>query len=111
MQEVSEGHQAVDGTGKSFEKIITTAISSQTKAKGISDLTQKQTESARDVVAAIEEIASVVADNAAAVQEVSAATEEQSASMEEMAHQAQDLSAQAESLLTMVKRFHLGVEK
>jgi hypothetical protein len=31
--------------------------------------------------------------------------------MEEMAHQAQDLSAQAESLLTMVKRFHLGVEQ
>jgi methyl-accepting chemotaxis protein len=111
MQKVDEGHQAVDGTGKSFEKIIETAISSQTKAKGISDLTQKQTEGARSVVSAIEEIAAVVTDNAAAVQEVSAATEEQSASMEEMAHQAQDLSAQAESLLTMVKRFHLGVEK
>jgi methyl-accepting chemotaxis protein len=111
MQEVEEGHRAVDSTGKSFEVIIQTAITSQAKAKGISDLTQTQTDGAKKVVVAIEEIAAVVADNAAAVQEVSAATEEQSASMEEMAHQAQDLSTQAESLLTMVKRFHLGVEK
>jgi methyl-accepting chemotaxis protein len=111
MQEVEEGHRAVDSTGKSFEVIIQTAVTSQAKAKGISDLTQTQTNGAKNVVAAIEEIAAVVADNAAAVQEVSAATEEQSASMEEMAHQAQDLSAQAESLLTMVKRFHLGVEQ
>lgn len=110
MQEVEEGHRAVDGTGRSFEKIIQTAISSQTKAKEISELTGEQTDGARGMVSAIEEIAAVVADNAAAVQEVSAATEEQSAAMEEMAHQAQDLSAQAENLLTMVKRFHLGVE-
>jgi methyl-accepting chemotaxis protein len=111
MHEVEEGHRAVDSTGKSFGVIIQTAVTSQAKAKGISDLTQTQSDSAKNVVAAIEEIATVVADNAAAVQEVSAATEEQSASMEEMAHQAQDLSSQAESLLTMVKRFHLGVEQ
>lgn len=110
MQEVEEGHRAVDGTGRSFEKIIQTAVSSQTKAKEISELTGRQTDGARGMVSAIEEIAAVVADNAAAVQEVSAATEEQSAAMEEMAHQAQDLSAQAENLLTMVKRFHLGAE-
>jgi methyl-accepting chemotaxis protein len=111
MQEVEAGHQAVNQTGSSFEAIIQTAAITQSKANGIADLASKQTDGAHKMVAAIDEIAKVITDNAAGVQEVSAASEEQSASMEEMAHQAQDLSALAEELLTMVSRFHLGVDK
>jgi len=111
MARVEEGHRAVDQTGTSFDAIIETAALTQAKADAIADLTGQQTEDARKVVAAIDEISNVITDNAAAGQEVSAASEEQSASMEEMAHQAQELSGLAEELLAMVSRFHLGAER
>jgi methyl-accepting chemotaxis protein len=102
---------ALDGTSSAFAEIIQTALATQTKATSIAELSQKQTEGAAGMVAAIDEISRVITDNAAATQEVSATTEEQSAAMEEMARSAQDLSAVAEQLLEAVRRFHLAAEK
>jgi methyl-accepting chemotaxis protein len=102
---------ALDGTSSAFAEIIQTALATQTKATSIAELSQKQTEGAAGMVAAIDEISRVITDNAAATQEVSATTEEQSAAMEEMARSAQDLSAVAEQLLEAVRRFHLVAEK
>jgi methyl-accepting chemotaxis protein len=108
---IDAGRQAIDTTGQAFEEIIQNALKTQTKATSIAELSQKQTEGARDMVAATEEISRVVTDNAAATQEVSAATQQATASMEEMAQSAQNLSALSEELLGMVKRFRLGTEK
>jgi methyl-accepting chemotaxis protein len=108
IQEMDEGRQAVEMTNKAFEEIITTAVNTQTKAKSIAELSQKQIDGANRMVNAIEEISQVVSDNAAATQEGSAATEEQSAAMSEMAHAAQELAKYAETLAENVKRFELG---
>jgi methyl-accepting chemotaxis protein len=110
IQAMDAGRQAIDTTGGAFEEIIQTATITQTKATSIDELSQKQTEGAKSVVGAIEEISRVVADNAAATEQVSATAQQQSASMEEMAQGAQTLSVLAEDLLDMVKRFQLGVE-
>jgi methyl-accepting chemotaxis protein len=115
MQESIAGMESerasLDTTSSAFDEIIQTALATQTKATSIAELSQKQTDGARSMVAAIDEISRVVSDNAAATQEVSATAEEQSASMEEMARAAQELSALAEELLEVVRRFRLGTEK
>jgi len=111
IREMDNERTALDTTSSAFEEIIQTAVSTQTKATSIAELSQKQAEGAKGMVAAIDEISRVVTDNAAATQEVSAATEEQSASMEEMARSAQDLSSLAEQLLDVVRRFQLAPEK
>jgi methyl-accepting chemotaxis protein len=111
LEEMTEGRAAIDTTGNAFEEIIQTALTTQNKATSIAELSQKQTEGARGMVVAIEEISRVVTDNAAATQEVSAVIEEQSASMEEMAHAAQGLSSLAEELLNLVRRFQLPGEE
>lgn len=111
IEEMEAERSALDVTSSAFEEIIQTALSTQTKATSIAELSQKQTEGARSMVTAIDEISRVVSDNAASTQEVSATTEEQSASMEEMARSAQDLSALAEQLLDVVRRFQLGPER
>ncbi|PLX83518.1 MAG: methyl-accepting chemotaxis protein [Desulfuromonas sp.] len=111
IQEIGSGREAVDTTGSAFEEIIQNANLTRTKATSIAELSDTQTEGARNMVAAIEEISRVVTDNAAATQQVSAATEQQSASMEEMAQSAGDLSALAEDLLNVVSKFQLGGEK
>lgn len=110
IAEMDAGRQAIDTTGQAFEEIIQNALKTQTKATSIAELSHKQTESAKDMVAATDEISRVVTDNAAATQEVSAATQQATASMEEMAQSAQSLSALSEELLGMVKRFRLGTE-
>jgi methyl-accepting chemotaxis protein len=107
MRELSAGRSSLDTTGSAFEKIINTALITQTKATSISELSHSQAEGARHMVTAIEEISRVVTDNAAATEELSAVTEEQTASMAEMALSAQQLSALAEELVGMVQRFRL----
>ncbi|HEX9874736.1 MAG TPA: methyl-accepting chemotaxis protein, partial [Deferrimonas sp.] len=109
--EMDAGREALDSTGQAFEAIIQTALGTQVKATGIAELSQKQTDGARELVVAIDEISKVVTDNAAATEEVSAASEQQAASMEDMAHSAQALSALAENLLDVVKRFQVGTER
>jgi len=111
IQEMDAGREAIDDTSRAFEEIIQTALNTQAKATSIAELSQKQTEGAKNMVAATDEISRVVTDNAAATQEVSAATQEQTASMEDMAHAAQGLSTLSEELLSIVRRFDLGVER
>jgi methyl-accepting chemotaxis protein len=111
IREMEAGRTAIDKAGTAFAEIIRNALTTQTKANSIAELSQKQTEGATSMVSAIEEISRVVSDNAAATQQVSAATQQQSASMEEMAHSALALSALAEELLNVIRRFHLGIEK
>ncbi len=108
--ELDAGRTAIDTTGSAFEEIIQTALTTQTKAGSIAELAEKQTDGAKSMVGAIEEISRVVTDNAAATQEVSASTQQQSASLEEMAHAARDLSVLADQLLDSVRRFKLGGE-
>ncbi len=109
VKAIDAGREAVDVTGNAFKAIISKAEAAQVKAVSIRDLTEKQSEGAQAIVAAIEEIARVTEDNAASTEEVSAATEEQTASMEEMTFASQRLSKLAEDLLTSVSRFNLGV--
>ncbi|BCR06865.1 methyl-accepting chemotaxis protein [Desulfuromonas versatilis] len=108
IREIGAGRDAINTTGQAFEEIIQTALVTQTKATGIAELAEKQTEGSAGMVKAIDEISRVVADNAAATEEVSATTQQQSAAMEEMAHAAQGLSTLAEDLLEVVRRFELG---
>jgi len=109
--EIDSGRQAIDETSVAFEEIIENAINTQTKATSISELSQKQTDGARNMVSAIDEISRIVTDNAAATEEVSATAQQQSASMEEMAVAALGLSSLSEELIAIVRRFHLGNEQ
>jgi methyl-accepting chemotaxis protein len=107
MRELSVGRISLDTTGSAFERIIQTALATQTKATSIAELSQGQADGSRQMVATIEEISRVVTDNAAATEQLSAVTQEQTAAMAEMAQSAQHLAALAEELLAMVQRFRL----
>jgi len=107
---MAEGREALNHTGRAFEAIIQNALLTQTKATSIAELSEQQTEGAKGMVNAIDEISRVVTDNAAATEEVSATTEEQTASMEEMALSARNLTALAEQLLAAVSRFRVESE-
>jgi methyl-accepting chemotaxis protein len=104
---MAEGRAILDATGRTFEEIIADVMTTQTKANSISELAEQQTNGARGMVSAIDEISRVVTDNAAATQEVSATTEQQTASMEDMAQAAQTLTVLAGHLLEVVSRFQL----
>ena len=104
---MAEGRSILDATGRTFEEIIREVLNTQTKANSISELAEQQTNGARGMVAAIDEISRVVTDNAAATEEVSATSEEQTASMEELAQAAQTLNQLAGRLLEAVSRFQL----
>lgn len=111
VEAMDAGRGAIDITSSAFGQIIHNALNTKAKANSIADISSQQTEGARSMVEAIDEIAKVTEDNAASTEQVSAATQEQSASMEEMAHAAQSLSALSEELLAMVSRFQVGTEK
>lgn len=104
---MAEGRAILDATGRTFEEIIQDVLTTQTKANSISELAEQQTNGARGMVAAIDEISRVVTDNAAATEEVSATSEQQTASMEEMAQAAQTLTMLSGRLLEVVSRFQL----
>jgi methyl-accepting chemotaxis protein len=104
---MAEGRAILDATGRTFEEIIQDVLTTQTKANSISELAEQQTNGARGMVVAIDEISRVVTDNAAATEEVSATSEQQTASMEEMAQAAQTLTMLAGRLLEVVSRFQL----
>jgi len=111
VQKMHTGHEALDTTGGAFDEITEHALNTRSKAQTIAELSDQQSSGAREIEAAMDEIAQVTDDNAAATEQVSAATQEQSASMEEMARSAQELSTLSEELLTMVSRFDLGLEE
>ena len=111
VRAIDSGREAVDVTDSAFKAIIDKAEAAQVKAVSIRDLTEQQSNGAREIVSAIEEIARVTEDNAAATEEVSAATEEQTASMEEMTFASQRLSRLADELLTSVSQFNLGINQ
>lgn len=66
------------------------------------------TTSARQVMEAVENIASVSEENSAAVEEVSASTEEMTAQVQEVSISAQSLSEMAHTLESVVDRFKLN---
>jgi len=111
LVEMESGRQAIDVANQAFEEIIQNTLTTQTKATSISELSQKQTDGARSMVAAIDEISRIVTENAASTEEVSATTQQQSAAMEEMSHAAKGLLSLSDELLTSVRRFQLGNER
>lgn len=104
---MDEGHSALDVSSRSFGEILLNAATTQTRATGIVDLSQQQTEGVRGIVTSIDEISRVVANSAVATEAAAATTANQAASMNEIAHAAKHLNTLAVDLMQLVKRFQL----
>lgn len=107
-RQVHEGKKKIDSTADAFQSIVASIMDAERKANSIADLSSMQSDSAKKMVSAIDEINRVAVDNAAATEQVSAATEEQSAAMQEMAAASRELAMLATDLLTAVESFRLS---
>jgi methyl-accepting chemotaxis protein len=106
-RQVHEGKKKIDSTADAFQSIVASIMAAEGKANSIADLSSMQSDSAKKMVSAIDEINRVAVDNAAATEQVSAATEEQSAAMQEMAAASRELAMLATDLLKAVESFKL----
>lgn len=106
-RQVQEGKKKIDSTAAVFQSIVQSVMEAERKANSIADLSSMQSDSAKKMVSAIDEITKVAEDNAASTEQVSVATEEQSAAMQEMTAASRELAALATDLLKTVERFNL----
>jgi methyl-accepting chemotaxis protein len=104
---IKEGKKNLDNTASAFQAILQTVLETERKANSIADLSHLQTDGAKKMVLAIDEIAKVAEDNAASTEQVSAATEEQSAAMQEMVLASKELAELADALLQSVAKFSI----
>ncbi len=109
--DISEGQEDLGTIRASLEEIVQMVTTAAEKVRNISDLSQIQSEGAKELVRSIDEIAKVAHDNASNTEEVSAATQEQTASMQEMSSSAQALSRLSDEMKTLVSRFRLDTER
>jgi methyl-accepting chemotaxis protein len=109
-KQMTEAKKNLDLTASSFREILDTVVETERKANSIADLSQIQTDGAKAMVSAVDEITRVAEDNAAATEEVSAATEEQTVAMQEMTQASIDLARLSDELLRSVERFSLRPE-
>jgi len=105
--EVSDGVEAVNKAGNSFENIFNHINNITSQIQELSASVQQVAEGSRSMNESIENIASIAEETAAAGEEISAASEEQTAAMEEIANMAQELSKLAEELEINVSRFKI----
>ncbi|MDH7499664.1 MAG: methyl-accepting chemotaxis protein [candidate division NC10 bacterium] len=106
-KEVSSGRDLLASIGRALDEIVLVVIDEVKKVQEISQVTQKQTQSAEQMVATIDEIAKVAMDNAASSEQTSTATMEQTASMEQMADAAQRLSMLGKQLDQSIAKFRV----
>lgn len=106
-KEVSSGRDLLASIGRALDEIVLVVIDEVKKVQEISQLTQRQTQGAEQMVSTIEEIAKVAMDNAASSEQTSTATMEQTASMEQMADAAQRLSILGKQLDQSIARFRV----
>ncbi|SHI79608.1 methyl-accepting chemotaxis protein [Lutispora thermophila] len=105
--EVSDGVEAVNRAGNSFENIFNHINNITSQIQELSASVQQVAEGSRSMNESIESIASIAEETAASSEEISAASEEQTAAMEEIANMAKELSKLAEELQSNVAGFRL----
>ena len=105
--EVSDGVEAVNRAGNSFESIFNHISSITSQIQELSASVQQVAEGSISMNESIGSIASIAEETAASSEEISAASEEQTAAMEEIANMAQELSILAEELQNNVAMFKI----
>lgn len=105
-EEILEGVEAVNKSGKSFNDIVKEIEQVVEQIHEISSATEQIASESNEIVKSVDSIAAISQQTAASSQEVSAASEEQTASMEEVSSSAQELAHLAEELLETVSRFN-----
>jgi methyl-accepting chemotaxis protein len=100
-----EGREVVLEANRTLEEIVKAVLTTVERVQEISALTQRQTQSAEELVRGIEEISKIAEENAAGTEEASAATQEQTASMQELAVSAQGLARTSDTLKDLVSVF------
>lgn len=107
QERMTEGVNAVQNSGESFNLIQADIVAASTSAEAIREAAQEMEKSTAEVVQSIREILNLSSEASANTQSISAAAEEQLASMEEVSSAATDLSSMAEELQGMVGRFRV----
>lgn len=93
LEEIESGNAITDRTSSTLSKIIEGINVLATASKDISDMSNTQSESMKQIEQGIEQISTVVQNNSASAEETSATSEE--------------LSAQAQNLKSLVEQFQL----
>lgn len=107
-KEVSTGREMIQNVDGALGEIIKNTESNVGMVQQIKDITVNQIAFTKQVVKAVEDIASTAEESAAATEEASASGEEMSASMQELAASAQELADMAVELKDLVGTFKTG---
>ncbi|MEW6045456.1 MAG: methyl-accepting chemotaxis protein [Bacillota bacterium] len=104
---VSEGVDAVNASGQTFEAITQAVDRSVTQTMEVSKAAEEMAAASEAAIKAVDEIAAITQENAAGAEEVASSTEEQSSAVEEIAGAAQRLARMAQELLKAVEAFRV----
>ncbi|WP_280789048.1 methyl-accepting chemotaxis protein [Paenibacillus sp. PastF-3] len=107
QNEVAAGVQAIDDTGKAFERIFQATRTIVDQVEQSSTAAQQMYTGSEQISAAVMEVEQVSLHSASAAQTVSAAVEEQLASMEEIAASARKLQEGSNEMRALVNQFKL----
>lgn len=107
QNEVAAGVQAIDDTGKAFERILQATRTIVDQVEQSSTAAQQMYTGSEQISAAVMEVEQVSLHSASAAQTVSAATLEQLASMEEIAASARKLQEGSNEMRALVNQFKL----
>ncbi|WP_340009701.1 methyl-accepting chemotaxis protein [Paenibacillus sp. FSL K6-0276] len=108
QNEVAAGVQAIDDTGKAFERILQATRAIVDQVKESSSASQQMYASSEQISAAVMEVEQVSLNTASAAQTVSTAVEEQIASMKDIAASARKLQEGSDEMRALVNQFKLG---
>ncbi|RQD73439.1 MAG: methyl-accepting chemotaxis protein [Halanaerobium sp. MSAO_Bac5] len=106
-QVVDESVNAIDTTGKAFQKINNAAVNLRNLIEEISNNADIVNQNSNEIDTSIKEIASVSQEAASNSEEVASASEEQSASTEEIVSAAEELANMANNLTEAVNKFKI----
>ncbi|MNO41257.1 Methyl-accepting chemotaxis protein McpB [compost metagenome] len=107
QNEVAAGVQAIDDTGKAFERILQASQTIVNQVKQSSTAAQQMYTGSEQISSAVMEVEQVSLHSASAAQTVSAAALEQLAAMEEIAASARKLQEGSNEMRALVNQFKL----
>lgn len=105
--EVTNGMELAEQTGKMFENILTSIENANAQTQELSAISEEISASVQQVNASIDEVSSLAKISSDSALEIAAVTEEQLASTEEVSNAATSLANMAEKLRSEVSKFKL----
>ena len=107
-EDIQHGTTTVVEIGSSLQTISKGVLDMVKDIQEISVLTNSQTDQAKEMLTAIDEISRLAVENASATEQTAASTEEQATGMDELSHLAVDLQKISEQQQEIIAKFKIS---